>query len=262
MAPRASAEAGIDPEALGLYGRTLTRDPPAPDHRSVPADTLLQEGALERVATGHADDPGTVPPAVAASAWTNHAATVLVPGVLAAWTLEAEGLDARPANVVLHLEDGLPRRLRLRDPAPLGSGPGPRDAGLETLMGDLLAPLLEGLEEATGLPPEVGWTTVGTLVAWMYDRMADHAPEAAPVEADRARLLEAEEAAWTDAPNPLAHPVDRVAVEAEDLPDEVLVRRTCCTKREIPGKQPCHTCPNIGPGRRRALLRQDGHGDA
>lgn len=262
MADPASAEGAVDPEALGLYGRTLTRDPPAPDHRSVPADALLQDGALEDVATGHADDPGTVPPAVAASAWTNHAVTVLAPGILAAWTLEAKGLDARPGNLDLHLEDGLPRRLRLRDPTPLGTGPGHRDAGLETLMGDLLTPLLEGLEEAAGLAPEIGWTTVGTLVAWMYDRMADHAPGAAPVEADRARLLEAREAAWADAPNPLADPVTRVPVEGDDLPAEVLVRRNCCTKREIPGKEPCRTCPNVGPERRRALLRGHDHGDA
>lgn len=258
VTPRAG-EAALDPDALGVYGRPLTRDPPAEGHRAVPADDLQDPGTLGDLAIGHADDPGTVAPPVAASAWANHAVAVLVPGVLAAWTLQEVGLDASPSNVVLHVEEGLPRRTRLRDPTPAADDRG-RDAAVETLLGHHVAPLLAGLEDATGLAPRVGWGTVGTLVAWMYDRMEDHAPDEAPVASDRARLLEADEAAWGEAPNPLQDPVTRVPVDAPDLPDETMVRRTCCMKREIPAKAPCHTCPNVGDRRRQELLRDRDHG--
>lgn len=250
----ASPPARFDPASLGPWARTLTLDAVDEGQEAIAASTLLDEAHLARRIEAHAEHLGDVALPVAASAWSKDLTTVLVPGILAAWTLQGIGVDASPGNVELHLADGQPAAARLVDPTRIAAGDPERDLALTSLVGDHLAPLFDTLHATSGLSKAVLWGNLGPLVAWIYDRMAEKDPDHASIQADRARLLEADQAAWVDGPNPIQHPVRYEPLDLDGLPDQLPVRQTCCLKHLIPDDRACSSCPQLSPEDRRAML--------
>lgn len=245
----------FDPAAVGPYGRHLTLDQPG-DHHGVPAADLLDEATLGGVLARHRRGLGDVADTVAAAHWAKHHVTLLVPGVLAAWTLHGVGLDASPGNVRLHLREGTPRRVEVRDPSRVATGDGSRDRVLRTLFGDHLGGLFEVLHDRTGVDPDRLWATTGNVVAWLYDELAADHPHDRRIQADRADLLDADEAPWAADGNPLQGTVRYEAPEDPTLPDRTPVRSACCLKRAVPGKTPCRSCPAVPADRRNELVRR------
>lgn len=251
----ASPPARFDPASLGAWARSLTLDPADQGHEAIAASTLLDQAHLARRIEAHAQRLGEVALPVAASAWSKDLTTVLVPGILAAWTLQGIGVDATPSNIELHLDDGQPAAARLIDPTRIAAGDRERDLALTSLLGDHLAPLFDALHGTSGLAKAVLWGNLGPLVAWIYDHMAEEDPADARVQADRARLLEADQAAWADGPNPIRDPVRYEPLDLDGLPDRIPVRQTCCLKHLIPDDRACSSCPQLSQDDRRALLK-------
>ncbi len=250
----ASPPPRFDPASLGPWARSLTLGPADQGQEAIAASTLLDEAHLARRIEAHAERLDDVALPVAASAWSKDLTTVLVPGILAAWTLQGIGVDASPGNVELHLEHDQPAAARLVDPTRIAAGDPERDLALTSLVGDHLAPLFETLHATSGLSKKVLWGNLGPLVAWIYDRMAEKDPEDARVQADRARLLEADQATWADGPNPIQQPVRYEPLDLDGLPDRIPVRQTCCLKHLIPDDRACSSCPQLSHDDRRALL--------
>lgn len=252
--PPASPPPRFDPASLGPWARTLTLGPADGDQKAIAASGLIDEAPLARQVELYAEHLGGAELPVAASAWSKDLTTVLVPGILAAWTLQGIGVDAGPTNIELHLEEDQPVAARLIDPTRLATGDPGRDLALSTLMGDHLTPLFDTLHAISGLAKEVLWGNLGPLVAWVYDRMLEQAPDHDRVHADRACLIEADQAAWTDGPNPIQDPVRYEPLDLDGLPDRIPVRQTCCLKHLIPDDRACSSCPQLSHDDRRALL--------
>lgn len=242
----------FDPEALGTLGRGLTTGAPAPGHREVTLERLLADGLEEELAA-YARALGDVDRMLAGASWSKTVTTLVLPGVIGAWTLADVGLDASPGNLALHVEDDRPRRVRVRDPARLAPV-SDRDRALATLFGDSLEPLFEAITRSTGLPIETHWSNVGNLLAFLYDELERRGIAVEGTAGDRQRLLEEASAAWRAGPNPIEGTVRYTRFEAEGLPERYQVRQRCCLKRQLPGKQACTSCPAISPSQRRAQL--------
>lgn len=244
MAPRrpratgARATAPFDPRRFDPMARGLVLDDP-PTARGVPLDEVLDPGRLGDALAEHRRAHGHQAPVPAASAWMNRAVGILLPGLLAAWSLDDAGIDASPGNLELLLEGATPAACRIVDPERVARGPAARDRTLDTALGDTLAPLIQAADEAAGLPPAIPWTIAGNLVAYVYDTLAREHPEL-DLAQDRARLLDAPRAAWTDRENPLAGTV-RYETAADG--EARRVREVCCRKRELDGQDACTSCP-------------------
>jgi siderophore-iron reductase FhuF len=254
-APRPAAildEGRFRPQALGSLAETLTTEPPSGGAREVPVEALLEEDLAEALARFRAG-LGEVDGRVAAASWTNYAATVLVPGLVAAWTVADVGVDASPSNLCVHLDEGVPRRWRIQDSERVAEGDRERDRTIATLV-DTLNPLFADVEERTGLAERVGWAHVGNVVAYLFDRLAELGA-IAPDDPDRARLLAAEALPGTGS-NPLQGTVERGSLGPGVDLDSYQVRTVCCLKRQLPGRAPCASCPHIDADRRTELVAE------
>lgn len=240
------------PSRLGELGHALTTDLTSPEHREVELETLIDD-KLTQLVEAHGRRLG-VDDRVAASLWTNHLVTAACPPVLATWTLHAVGLDASPSNLALHLEDELPRQVRVLDPTRTARGDPDRDLGPRTLL-ETTTRLFEALAEATGIETEILDNHVGNLAAYLFDRLAEAGYESDRLQADRETLLASASLPWNPASNPWRDPVDYQPLHGEGLPERYQVRRRCCLKLAVDGKPPCASCPSIGPERRTALVR-------
>lgn len=242
-------EGSFRPEALGLLGETLTTRP-SEDHRSLPVPDLVADPVP--VVADHAAHLGVGDERVAAAAWTNHLATVLVPGLVAAWTLADVGIDASADNVSLHLDGSRPMVCRILDPSRVDRGRLVRDETLASLIDGTLTPVFDAVEQAHDLPAAIAWSHVGNVVAYLFDRLAELGlvPERCP---DRERLLAAESLPWGPAGNVLAGTVRYEPLPGAG-PDTYQVRTACCLKRQIPEKTPCASCPHIDAERRSRIV--------
>lgn len=248
----------FDPERLGPFGRGLTVRETEADE--VFLDELVDPPRLASVMADHADPFGDVAPPVVGSSWVNHLSTLLLPGILTSWTAHRIGVDASPGNLALELAAGTPRRVRVLDPERVHVGKPGRDLAIESLFGGTVEPLFEAVEEATGAGAPILWNTAGNLVAYVFDRLAedDRSPET--LVEDRATLLDADTAAWADRPNPLQGTITYQDLTPDGSPARYQVRQVCCLKTEIPGKEPCASCPKVSTERRTELVagREDG----
>lgn len=240
----------FEPSRLGLAGETLTCEGPSAGQVEVPADDVDRMVALiaERV-----EELGEVPRPVVAASWTNHLVTLLVPGLLAAWTLHDVAIDASAGNLALHADEGGPSRWRIVDPGRVDQGRDRRDRTLESVVEDTLRPLFAEVEATTGLRSEIGWTHVGNVAAYLFDRLEEAGNVTQGCE-DRAGLLHAEDPAWSRGPNPLRGTVRYEPLPGEATPERYQIRTRCCLKREIPGKIACASCPHIETPRRAELV--------
>lgn len=259
VAPDLDALAGssaFDPQPLGTLGLTLTTEPPAEAHREVPVPALIDEA--DEHLEAYAATLGEVPPAIVGASWSKFVATVVAPGILAAWTLADVGLDASPANLALHLDGPKPRRCRVLDPERVDRGRPERDRSLATLLGDTIEPFFASVREASGVSAPIQWSNVGNLTAFLYDELDRHGISGPTLEADRERLLAADRAAWREGPNPIQDPVRYERFDEAELPDRYQVRRVCCLKRELPGEGACASCPELSHAQRRERLAERG----
>lgn len=248
----------FDPERLGPFGRGLTvRETEA---NEVALDELLDPPRLASVMKDHADGLGDVPLAVVGSSWVNHLATLLLPGIVTGWTVHRMGVDASAGNLALELPAGTPRRVHILDPGNVRVGDPGRDLAVESLFGGTLEPLFEAVEEATGAGTSILWSTAANVVAYVFDRLADHDGSSGTLVEDRAKLLDDDTAAWTDRPNPLQGTITYQDLTPAGGPGSYQVRQVCCLKTEIPGKDPCASCPRVSRERRAELVagREDG----
>lgn len=245
-------EGAFTPARLGHAGETLTTEPADDGLREVPAD---EPDRLQASLAEHAASLGEVPDPVAAASWSNHLTTLLVPGLVAAWSLHDVAIDASASNLALQTDDGRPVRWRIRDPTRVDRDPSARQRTIATLTQDTLTPLFIQLQAETGLSEDVGWAHVGNIVAYLFDRLA----EAGLVEADsadRRALLAAEDPAWWEGSNPLQGRISYERIPGQATPDTYQVRQPCCLKREIPSKAPCASCPHIEADRRAELIAE------
>lgn len=245
-------EGRVRPDRLGRLGHTLAVDPPT-EGREVRVDRLIA-GDLDRLVDRHADRLGSAPSAVAASLWANYLVTVACPPVLAAWTLHDVGLDASSTNLAVHLEDGLPRQVRLLDAGQATRGRPDRDLGPETLV-DTLAELFEALANRTAIGTDLLFNHVGNLAAYLFDRLDEAGLANEDTSADRRALLDEDPLPW-GRPNPFHDPVRYEPLHAPGLPEAYQVRRRCCLKVAVDDKSPCASCPGIDADRRVELVRQ------
>lgn len=240
----------FQPQALGRLGETLTTQP-THEQRELRLDEL-DAGSLEALLAERADNLPDGYEHLAAALWANRTTTVLLPGFLAAWTLADVGLDASPANLALHLDGPKAVACRILDPSRAAQGRPEREQTIETLFAATLDPFVDRLADA-GVPRRVAWTNVGNLVAYLFDRLAAFDLAGATTTQDRARLLDADRAAWDETDNPL-----QGTVAYEPLPGpgpaEYQVRDVCCLKQALPAKQPCASCPRVDAQRRAELL--------
>lgn len=244
-------EDSFDPDALGLLGETLTTRPSG-DHRSLAIPDLVGDPAP--VVADHQAHLATDEDLVAAAAWTNHLATVLVPGLVAAWTLADVGVDASADNLELHLDGSRPVACRILDPSRVQRGRPARDRTLASLIDGTLVPVFGAVERSHGLPSQVAWSHVGNVVAYLFDRLVELGPVAEPCP-DRSRLLDDQTVPWGPPGNALAGTVRYEPLPGSG-PDTYQVRTTCCLKRQIPDKTPCASCPHIDAARRGQLVAE------
>lgn len=244
MAPGRSRATGaratgpFDPRRFDPMARGIVLDDPTNAH-AAPLDELLDPSRLADTLAEHRRARGFDATVPAASAWANRAIGALLPGLLAAWSLEDAGIDASPGNLELLLEGATPVACRIVDPERVTRGLDARDRTLDTALGDTLTPLIDAADEAAGLRPAIPWTIAGNLVAYVYDTLAREHPDAGLAQ-DRARLLDAPRAAWAARENPLA---GTVRYEATAGGDPRRVREVCCRKRELRGQDACTSCP-------------------
>lgn len=243
------------PQALGLLARTLSVDAPGEGVEGVAVDALGCQ-RLEELIREHGEWLGGVDARVAAASWTNHLVTVLVPGLLTAWTVREVGVDASAANVALHLEGSRPRACQILDPTRVRTGRPARDVLLRALFADTLQSVFDLVQAVTDLPARMGWVHVGNLVAYVFDRLEESELATPNTQADRSRLLVADQAAWGAASNPLKQTVHAVELPPGAALSTYQVRSVCCLKTEIPGKDPCVSCPRIDGDRRARLLAE------
>lgn len=243
------------PQALGLLGRGLTTDPPGEELEEVPLEAFTSD-ELPAVLEAHARWLGNGDPVVAAASWTNHLTTVLVPGLLAAWTLTDVGLEVSSSNLALDMDGSRPARCRILDPARAEKGRPERDRTLRSLFDGALADVFAATGQATGLAHRVCWTHVANVTAYLFDRLEEFGLAHEGCRQDRRRLLEAEQRPWSQGANPLEGAVGYEPLEGDGLPEAYQVREVCCLKTEIPGKAPCASCPRIEADRRAELVAE------
>lgn len=244
---------------LGPYARTVMAAPPDAGDVVMPAADLLDGATLEQAIRDHAAHLEADHTKAVGAAWAKHHGRALVPVVVAAMTVYRSGLDTTPGNIEFHLRHGAPRTVRIVAPERLVADDGDVvEKTMATLVDTHIGPLFDGIHAVTGTPRSVLWGSLGNLVAYVYDRLAETHPDVRHVARDRHRLLEAETAPWGTGPNPMRDPVRYETLDTPGLPPKVQVRRTCCLKLKLPGKPPCYTCPTLDHEARIRLMRELG----
>lgn len=251
------------------YADRLLLEPPATGTELVPAAAFADPEQVRLFVQRYAARLGAEDLRAAASIWNKHYNAAVLMGVLKAMTLGGIGLDARPANASLTLQDDLPRAMLLHDLSGslvceerLGHGlPGLESVGASGLhrllcegaIAGHLAPVIEALRTAFGISRRILWGNVGNLVADLFDKWGE---QPAAVREDRRFLLDDRcSPLLPGKPNPLWDCVRYEALAEPDLPPVVRVRRTCCQKSHLPGGKACTTCPLVSVEERVTLLR-------
>jgi ferric iron reductase protein FhuF len=103
---------------------------------------------------------------------------------------------------------------------------------MEYLVGDVLMPVVDALEESGDINGRLIWGNTGYLINWFLGELKPRLGEAAWQQLRQACFFEKTRLDGCD------NPLYRTVVPREGL----LVRRTCCQRNRLPGVQQCGDC--------------------
>lgn len=223
------------------YGAPVKTQAQAPADALSLRQLLTEPAALQRLLDRHAASYGQqdIDPRAIASSWAAGYLWALLPACLVAACLAGRKLPVHAEGILLSVgADGRVQQIYLPDEGePFGSES--RYARYQDLLQQHLAPLIQALQQCSGVSRRTVWGTVARYSAYILEELAAYDSPQHPVLADKAMLLDSPY--WPDAAANPMYAKTRIVTDSDGQP--LTLHRQCCLWHKLPGEGYCQACP-------------------